>query len=105
MISHISPGSLVFLCNLCLIINHVLDGPNNEESIVEYLWCIEYIDKTFVATRKLCSRYIQVLRSVIYYGLAIITNDTSQEEKKIPCPEPNLKCKQQSDCGRGKGPG
>lgn len=41
----------------------------------------------------------------MYYRLAIITNNTSQEEKKIPCPEPNLKCKQQSDCGRGKGPG
>lgn len=45
----------------------------------------------FVAMKKLCRRYIPVLRPVIYYKLAVITNNTSQEEKKIPNPS-ILKC-------------
>lgn len=55
--------------------------------------------------RELHSRYIPALRSVMYYRLVIITDNTSQEEKKSPCQRPNLKCKYQSYCGRGNGPG
>lgn len=89
--------SLVFLYYLCLIISHVLDGPTNtEESIVQYLWWSGYMDVTFVAMKKLCSRYIPGLGPVMYYSL---TNNTSQEGKKTPCPKPNLKCKHQCYCG------
>lgn len=38
---------------------------NTKESIVQYLWYSEYIGITFVAMKKLCSRYIPVLTSVI----------------------------------------
>lgn len=41
--------------------------------------------------RKLRSRYIPVLRSVMCYRLVIITNNTSQEEKKSPCLRSSLK--------------
>lgn len=43
--------------------------------------------------KKLCRRYIPVLRSVIYCNLAIITNNTSQEEKETPSSKLSiLKC-------------
>ena len=76
-----------------------------EELIVQYLWWSRYIGTTVVTMRELRKRYITVLRSVMCYRLVIITNNTSQEEKKSPCPRPNLKCKYQSYCGRGNGPG
>lgn len=58
-------------------------------SLVKWIgWII-----TFIPMKKLCRRYIPVLRSVIYCKLAIITNNTSQEEKETPSSKLSiLKC-------------